>query len=69
MTCWLARSWTRWLSGAVRHRLPSPLVSVESGGLADFFSVKGKLDVYPLLPQEAPVAAAVLTGLLAFLLG
>lgn len=31
-----------------------------------FFSVKGKLDVYPLLPQEVPVAVAVLTGLLAF---
>ena len=31
-----------------------------------FFSMKGKLDVYPLLLQEVPVAVAVLTGLLAF---
>lgn len=51
----------------MRHGLPSLLVCVESGGLADFFSVKRKLDVYSLLPQEAPVAAAVLTGLLALL--
>lgn len=31
------------------------------------FSMEGKLDVYPLLPQEVPVAVAVLTGLLASL--
>lgn len=29
--------------------------------------MEGKLDVYPLLPQEVPVAVAVLTGLLASL--
>lgn len=59
-----------WLAQLSCEAWPSlPLISVESGGAADFFfflSVKGKLDVYPLLPQEVPVAVAVLTGLLAF---
>lgn len=70
MACWLAGSpddSLAQLSCEAWPALPAGL-----GGkwwLGCLFSAKGKLDVYPLLPQEAPVAAAVLTGLLAFLLG